>query len=72
MDFELIQIALRIANDVHNGQVDLDGKAMLLHPLKVVLMGNSFDEMLVGILHDVVEDSTILLITYLNQVFLRM
>jgi hypothetical protein len=33
MDFELIQIALRIANDVHNGQVDLDGKAMLLHPL---------------------------------------
>jgi (p)ppGpp synthase/HD superfamily hydrolase len=57
MDFELIQIALRIANDVHNGQVDLDGKAMLLHPLEVVLMGNSFDEMLVGILHDVVEDS---------------
>lgn len=37
--------------------MDLDGKAMLLHPLEVVLMGNSFDEMLVGILHDVVEDS---------------
>lgn len=56
-DFELIQTALRIANDAHKGQLDLDGKAVLFHPLEVALMCKSLDEMLVGILHDVVEDS---------------
>ena len=56
-EFELIQIALRIANDAHQGQQDLDGKVVLFHPLEVALIGKSLDEMLVGILHDVVEDS---------------
>ena len=56
-EFELIQIALRIANDAHQGQQDLDGKAVLFHPLEVALMGKTLDELLVGILHDVVEDS---------------
>ena len=55
--FELIQTALRIAKDAHDGQLDLDGKAVLFHPLEVSLMGKSLDEMLVSILHDVVEDS---------------
>ena len=52
-----VELALQIALDTHKGQVDLDGKPAILHPLAVGLAGENATEQCVGFLHDVVEDS---------------
>lgn len=54
---EQVELALAIALDAHKGQVDLDGKPTILHPLAVGMEGKDLTEMCVGFLHDVVEDS---------------
>lgn len=54
---EQVELALAIALDTHKGQVDLDGKPAILHPLAVGMEGKDLTEMCVGFLHDVVEDS---------------
>ena len=54
-----VEQALRIAIDAHEGQKDLDGKPVILHPLTVGLKGRNREEMIAGILHDVVEDTDI-------------
>ena len=52
-----IEDVLRIAIDAHEGQKDLDGKPVILHPLTVGLAGKNREEMIAGFLHDVVEDT---------------
>ncbi|MBR5730092.1 MAG: hypothetical protein IKX61_07825 [Prevotella sp.] len=52
-----IEEAFRIAIDAHEGQKDLDGKPVILHPITVGLAGNNREEMIAGFLHDVVEDT---------------
>ena len=52
-----IEEVLRIAIDAHEGQKDLDGKPVILHPLTVGLAGKNREEMVAGFLHDVVEDT---------------
>lgn len=52
-----IEQALRIAIDAHEGQTDLDGLPVILHPLTVGLVGRNRKEMIAGFLHDVVEDT---------------
>lgn len=52
-----IEIALEIALKAHKGQRDLDGKPVILHPLTVALKGNNENEIVAGLLHDVVEDT---------------
>ena len=54
---EQVELALQIALDAHKGQVDLDGKSAILHPLAVGMASENLTEMCVGFLHDVVEDS---------------
>lgn len=54
---EQVELALAIALNAHKGQVDLDGKPAILHPLAVGMEGKDLTEMCVGFLHDVVEDS---------------
>ncbi len=66
-DSELIEKALAIAMKAHCGQLDLDGKAVILHPLAVGLMGTCTDEIVAGFLHDVVEDSECTLDYLLEQ-----
>ncbi len=56
-DSELIEKALEIATRAHRGQLDLDRKPVILHPLTVGLMGTCTDEIVAGFLHDVVENS---------------
>ena len=56
-NFSQIEIALEIALKAHKGQRDLDGKPVILHPLTVALKGNNEDEVVAGLLHDVVEDT---------------
>ena len=53
-----IEDALRLAVEAHDGQKDLDGKPVILHPLAVGLAGRNREEVIVGLLHDVVEDTS--------------
>lgn len=52
-----IESAIAIALEAHQGQKDLDGEPVILHPLAVAMSGKSREEFIAGILHDVVEDS---------------
>lgn len=52
-----IEDALRIAIEAHEGQKDLDGNPVILHPLTVGLAGHNREEIVAGLLHDVVEDT---------------
>ena len=49
--------AIEIAASAHRNQVDKGGKPYILHPIRVMMSLNSEDEKIVGVLHDVVEDS---------------
>ena len=49
--------AIEIATEAHKGQFDKSGKDYICHPLRVMEMGKTEDEKIVGVLHDVVEDS---------------
>lgn len=61
-----IEIALEIALKVHKGQRDLDGNPVILHPLTVALKGNNEDEIVAGLLHDVVEDTGYTFVDLMN------
>ena len=52
-----LQRAIEIATLAHQGQVDKSGKEYIGHPLRVMEMGKTEDERIVGVLHDVVEDT---------------
>lgn len=53
-----VDIALSIMAKAHRGQYDLDRRPAVLHPLRVGLsFGTDCDKMVVGYLHDVIEDS---------------
>lgn len=49
--------AIELAVAAHKGQVDKAGKPYILHPLRVMFAGEDVDQMIVGVLHDVVEDT---------------
>ena len=52
-----LQRAIEIATEAHRGQFDKSGKDYIGHPLRVMEMGRTEGERIVGVLHDVVEDS---------------
>lgn len=54
---QLLQRAIEIAKQAHEGQVDKAGEPYIGHPLRVMNAGNNIDEKIVGVLHDVVEDT---------------
>jgi (p)ppGpp synthase/HD superfamily hydrolase len=49
--------AIRIAAQAHERQRDKGGAPYILHPLRVMMQMTSEDEMIVAVLHDVIEDS---------------
>lgn len=53
-----LERAIEIAVTAHKGQRDKAGGAYVLHPLRVMFSVNSTIEMIVAILHDVVEDTS--------------
>ena len=53
-----IEDALRLAVEAHDGQKDLDGKPVILHPLAVGIAGRNREEVIAGLLHDVVADTS--------------
>ena len=52
-----LQRAIEIALEAHKGTLDKGGNLYILHPLRLMLQMDSEEEMIVAILHDVVEDS---------------
>jgi len=53
----LLEKAISIAVDAHRGQRDKFGGPYILHPLRVMARLDSEEEKIVGVLHDVVEDT---------------
>jgi (p)ppGpp synthase/HD superfamily hydrolase len=51
--------AIAIAAHAHAGQTDKAGRPYILHPLRLMLKIQSEAEMIVAVLHDVVEDSSV-------------
>ena len=49
--------AILLAAQVHRGQKDRYGQPYILHPLRVMMAMRTEEEMIVAVLHDVVEDS---------------
>lgn len=52
-----LERAIEIAAEAHKGQVDKAGNEYIGHPLRVMEMGKTMEEKIVGVLHDVVEDT---------------
>lgn len=63
-----LEAAIRLATTAHAGQVDKSGNPYILHPLRVMIAGKSLAEQIVGVLHDVLEDSEIPA-SYIRQEF---
>lgn len=53
----MLNKAIEIATKAHDGQADKAGQPYIGHPLRVMAMGTTEEEKIVGVLHDVVEDS---------------
>lgn len=56
-----LQTAILIAAQAHHGQKRKNGLPYLLHPFRVMLRMKTEKEMIVAILHDVIEDTTVTL-----------
>ena len=52
-----LQRAIEIATEAHQGQFDKAGRDYIGHPLRVMEMGKAEEEKIVGVLHDVIEDT---------------
>lgn len=55
----LLDKAINIAVRAHGGQVDKGGQPYIWHVLRVGMAGFTQEEQIVGVLHDVVEDTTV-------------
>jgi hypothetical protein len=65
---EALDFAMLLAIEQHRGQVDKAGEPYILHVLRVGLAGKTREEQIVGVLHDIVED-TVMTIDRLSRVF---
>lgn len=52
-----LQRAIEIATEAHKGKFDKAGRDYIGHPLRVMEMGRNEEEKIVGVLHDVIEDT---------------
>jgi hypothetical protein len=56
-DAEPLEVAINMAAMCHLGQRDKNGRPYILHCLRVMMRGTTDDEKMVGVLHDVIEDT---------------
>lgn len=59
MENHLLENAIRLAVNAHLGQFDKGGNPYILHPLHVMSQMDTIDEMIVAVLHDVLEDTQV-------------
>jgi len=57
----LLNAAIKMAVDRHLGQTDKAGEPYILHPLRVMVAQKTNEARIVGVLHDIVEDTNITL-----------
>ena len=61
--------AIEIAAKAHAGQQDKAGQPYILHPLRLMLRFETEEEMIVAVMHDVIEDSDLSLENLRTQGF---
>jgi len=61
--------ALAIAVRVHRNQKDKSGRPYILHPLRIMMRMTTEEEMIVAVLHDVIEDSDTTIADLLKENF---
>lgn len=61
--------AIEIAREAHLGQVDKSGMDYINHPLRVMSLCETETEKIVGVLHDVIEDSDFTFEYLINEGF---
>jgi (p)ppGpp synthase/HD superfamily hydrolase len=54
-----LEHAIALAVEAHQGQLDKAGQPYILHPLRVMFRLETEIERIVGVLHDVIEDSEV-------------
>lgn len=59
--------AIQIATTAHANQVDKAGKPYILHPLRVMFKMDTEPEMIVAVLHDIMEDCKGITAYYLEK-----
>lgn len=64
---ELLNKAIKIADRAHKGQTDKFGTPYIGHVIRVMNYGKTYDEKIVGVLHDVIEDCPQITLDYLFQ-----
>lgn len=69
MKSEYIEKAIRISLEAHLGQKDKGGHPYILHPLRIMNHVTGYEEKIVALLHDVVEDSDVTLTDLQNEGF---
>lgn len=64
---ELLNKAIKIAQKAHKGQTDKFGTPYIGHVMRVMNAGKTYDEKIVGVLHDVIEDCPEITLEHLLQ-----
>ena len=64
---ELLYKAIKIADKAHKGQTDKYDAPYIGHIMRVMNYGKTYDEKIVGVLHDVVEDHPEISFEYLLE-----
>lgn len=55
----ILETAIKLAVDAHQGQTDKAGKPYILHPLRLMMQCETEALQIVAVLHDVIEDSDV-------------
>ncbi|PZO44945.1 MAG: GTP pyrophosphokinase [Pseudanabaena frigida] len=64
-----LAVAIAIANQAHEGQLDKAGKPYILHPLAVMAQMDRLEGKIVAVLHDAIEDSELKIEDLVKQGF---
>ncbi|OWK73240.1 phosphohydrolase [Flavobacteriaceae bacterium JJC] len=62
---ELLNKAVKIADKAHRGQTDKFGAPYIGHVMRVMNYGKTYNEKIVGVLHDIIEDCSEISYEYL-------
>ena len=63
-----LEVAIQLAAEHHQGQMDNNGMPYILHCLRVMDSMNTVEGKIIGVLHDIVEDTDITL-SFLSSIF---
>ena len=66
---EQLSHAMYIAIKAHNDQTDRSGQPYIGHPFRVMEAGQTLEEKIVGVLHDLIEDTHIILTDLFTEGF---